>query len=95
MSNKNPRKKSTILRVSSYLFRYKGLFWLTIALAAAMTLLEIAVPLAVMDIIDGFQETSALEGLVKGVILIAALYVASEAFNCLRIRVNNTLEQRV
>ncbi|MEC8649755.1 MAG: ABC transporter ATP-binding protein [Verrucomicrobiota bacterium] len=95
MSNKTPRKKSTILRVSSYLFRYKGLFWLTITLAAAMTLLEIAVPLAVMDIIDGFQETSALEGLFKGVILIAALYIASEAFNCLRIRVNNTLEQRV
>lgn len=95
MTATRTKPKSTILRVSTYLFRYKGLFWLTIGLAAAMTLLEIAVPLAIMEIIDGLQETRAHSGLLTGVVWIALLYLGSEAFNCLRIRVNNTLEQRV
>ncbi len=95
MSESNEKKKSTILRVSAYLFRYKGLFWLTIGLAVAMTLLEIAVPLAVMGIIDGLGEVDAISGLLSGVGIIALLYLGSEFFNSMRIRVNNTLEQRV
>lgn len=95
MSETNETKKNTILRVSAYLFRYKGMFWLTIGLAAAMTLLEIAVPLAVMGIIDGLGEVDAISGLLSGVGIIALLYLGSEVFNSLRIRVNNTLEQRV
>lgn len=89
------KKKTTILRVSAYLFRYKGLFWLTIGLAASMAALEIAVPIAVQQIFDGLEKTNALDGLLWGVGLIALLYVGSEVFNGLRIRVNNTLEQRV
>ena len=95
MSNEKDHKQNTILRVSKYLFRYKLLFWLTIGLASAMTILEIAVPLAIIDIIDGFKEVDATDGLIKGVAIIALLYFGSELFNCLRIRVNNTLEQRV
>jgi ABC-type multidrug transport system fused ATPase/permease subunit len=89
------KKKNTILRVSAYLFRYKGLFWLTIGLAASMAALEIAVPIAIQKIFDGLERTNALDGLLWGVGLIALLYLGSEVFNSLRIRVNNTLEQRV
>ncbi|MGB0415881.1 MAG: ABC transporter ATP-binding protein [Coraliomargarita sp.] len=95
MSAQQKQQRGTILRVSAYLFRYKGLFWLTIGLAAAMTGLEIAVPLAIMNIIDGLQTVDAVSGLLWGVGWIALLYTGSECFNCLRIRVNNTLEQQV
>ena len=88
-------KKSTILRVSAYLFRYKTLFWLTIGLAAGMTLMEIAVPYAIKVILDDIANTGAIDGLLWGVGIIALLYLGSEVFNSLRIRVNNTLEQRV
>jgi ABC-type multidrug transport system fused ATPase/permease subunit len=89
------KKKSTILRVSAYLFRYKSLFWLTIGLAASMAAMEIAVPIAIQRIFDGLKDANALDGLLYGVGLIALLYLGSEVFNSLRIRVNNTLEQRV
>jgi ATP-binding cassette subfamily B protein len=89
------KKQSTILRVSAYLFRYKRLFWLTIGLAASMTLMEIAVPYAIKVILDDIKTTGAMTGLYWGVGIIACLYIGSEVFNSLRIRVNNTLEQQV
>ncbi len=89
------KKKSTILRVSAYLFRYKTLFWGTIGLAAAMTLMEISVPYAIKVILDDIKSTGAVAGLLWGVGVIALLYLGSEVFNGLRIRVNNTLEQQV
>ena len=95
MPEETPSPKNVILRVSAYLFRHKGLFWLTIALATAMTGLEIAVPLAIKNIFEDIEATGAMGGLLGGVGLIAALYLGSEVFNSLRIRVNNTLEQRV
>jgi ABC-type multidrug transport system fused ATPase/permease subunit len=94
-TKKDTKKQSTIWRVSAYLFRYKGLFWLTIALAAGMAAMEIAVPIAIQKIFDGLEATNAIDGLLYGVGLIALLYLGSEVFNGLRIRVNNTLEQRV
>lgn len=89
------KKKNTILRVSAYLFRYKTLFWLTIGLAASMAAMEIAVPIAIQRIFDGLEASDAVDSLLLGVGLIALLYLGSEVFNSLRIRVNNTLEQRV
>jgi ATP-binding cassette, subfamily B, bacterial len=89
------KQKSTILRVSAYLFRYKALFWLTIGLAAGMTALEIAVPLAIENILENIENASGLNNLLWGVAIIAGLYLGSEVLNSLRIRVNNTLEQRV
>ncbi len=92
---RSPKSSNTILRVSAYLFRYKGLFWLTIGLAAGMAAMEIAVPLAIKEIFDSLETTGGLTTLLWGVAAIALLYLGSELFNCLRIRVNNTLEQRV
>ena len=92
---KDKHQQNVILRVSAYLFRYKGLFWLTIGLAASMAAMEIAVPIAIQRIFDGLEATRAVDGLIYGVGLIALFYLGSEVFNSLRIRVNNTLEQRV
>jgi ABC-type multidrug transport system fused ATPase/permease subunit len=94
-TKKDKKKQGTILRVSAYLFRYKALFWITIGLAASMAAMEIAVPIAIQRIFDGLETANALDGLLYGVGLIALLYLGSEIFNSLRIRVNNTLEQRV
>lgn len=88
-------RPNTILRVSSYLFRYKGLFWLTIGLAAGMTLLEIAVPKMIQVILDSIQAHGQMSTLLWGVSIIGLLYVGSECLNSLRIRVNNRLEQQV
>ncbi|MDP4879988.1 MAG: hypothetical protein NWR36_08890, partial [Opitutales bacterium] len=60
------KQKSTILRVSAYLFRYKALFWLTIGLAAGMTALEIAVPLAIENILENIENASGLNNLLWG-----------------------------
>ena len=82
---KDKRQQNTILRVSAYLFRYKGLFWLTIGLAASVAAMEIAVPIAIQRIFDGLKATRALDGLIYGVGLIALFYLGSEIFNSLRI----------
>ena len=95
MSTTKSNHPNTILRVSAYLFRYKSLFWLTIGLAACMTLMEIAVPYTIKVILDDIKTTGAFDSLIWGVGLIAVLYIASEVFNSLRIRLNNTLEQQV
>jgi ABC-type multidrug transport system fused ATPase/permease subunit len=60
-----------------------------------MTLMEIAVPYTIKVILDDIKTTGALDSLIFGVALIAVLYIASEVFNSLRIRLNNTLEQQV
>ena len=60
-----------------------------------MTAMEIAVPLAIEHILENIENVGAVDSLLWGVAVIAALYLGSEVFNSLRIRVNNTLEQRV
>ncbi|MGJ8639888.1 MAG: ABC transporter ATP-binding protein [Opitutaceae bacterium] len=95
MTDSTKKKKSTILRVSAYLFRYKGLFWLTIGLAASMTLLEVAVPYAIKVILDDIEANGTMSTLTWGVAIIALFYIGSEVFNSFRIRVNNALEQQV
>ena len=88
-------EKRTILRVSKYLFRYRCLFGLTLSFAILMTLLEISVPLAIQSIFDQIEMSGSIETLWTGILFIALLYAGSEICNCLRIRVNNQLEQKV
>ena len=57
--------------------------------------MEIAVPYTIKVILDDIKTTGAFDSLIWGVGLIAVLYIASEVFNSLRIRLNNTLEQQV
>ena len=83
------------MRVSGYLFRHKGLFTLTLSLAVGMTACLIAVPYTIKEILEHLRSAGELSALWLGVGVIALLYFASQVFNCARIRVNNTLEQRV
>lgn len=95
MSKDTDSSKNTIRRVSAYLFRYKALFWTTIGLASGATILEITVPMFVKGILDNLGSAEDLSVLTNGVFLIAIFLVGSELLNRSRIRVNNTLEQRV
>jgi len=93
----------TIWRVSSYLFKYKGLFFLTIGMAVCMTLLAIFVPQVIRYVIDQVvQDAEAtvtkklnLSVLGWGLTAIGLAYLFREIFNGLRIRINNIVEQKV
>lgn len=86
---------NSIWRVSTYLFRYKSLFYLTLLLAALMTLAGVSIPWVIKVILEDIQESQHLGTLWKGTALIAGLYFLRELFNSLRIRINNVLEQKV
>lgn len=95
MTKETNSSENTIRRVSQYLFKYKFLFGMTLALACGSTLLEIAVPIFVQGILDQLGTQNDLSMLTNGVFLIMLFLVGSELLNRSRIRVNNTLEQQV
>jgi ATP-binding cassette, subfamily B, bacterial len=84
-----------IWRVSQYLFRYRGLFWLVQLLAVGMTLMAIAIPKFIENILTSIQGDGTTGMLLAGIGGIVLLYFGSELLNGLRIVCNNTLEQRV
>lgn len=86
---------AVIWRVSQYLFRYWGLFLLTLLFAILATGLEIGVPMTVKHLLENIDSDSGTAALIQGVVLIALLYIGSESFNGLRIVINNTVEQKV
>lgn len=85
----------TIWRVSSYLFRYRGMFALTISLAIASTLFFLVIPKIIKVILDEVVATGRADLLPWGVGGITLCFLLREGLNSLRIRVNNTLEQKV
>ena len=84
-----------IWRVSGYLFRYKWLFYLTLALAVGSMLFLLIVPRLFQWVFDDIIAQKKLDLLWVGVLLVAGCYLAREFLNSMRIRVNNTLEQKV
>ena len=94
---KHGKSKKVIRRVGAYLLEHKWLFGMTLALAAGMTLLSVSVPSVIQRVMDKIFNDGLGEGdyLMKGIGLIAVLFLTKEIFNCLRIRVNNKLEQKV
>lgn len=86
---------NSILRVSTYLLRYKGLFALTLGLAMAGTGFLLAIPQVIRWVFDAYITTGETTNIWRGVGVLLACYVGRELFNSLRIRVNNTLEQKV
>ncbi|MDX2111398.1 MAG: ABC transporter ATP-binding protein [Verrucomicrobiota bacterium] len=82
-------------RVSKYLFRYRGLFALTLALAVGQTMAGVSVPRAIQWIFNHVIANREVGMLTYGVLFIMGLYAIEELLNCLRIRVNNTVEQKV
>ena len=85
----------TIWRVSGYLFRYKPLFWLTLSLAVASTLFMLVVPLVTRYVVNEVLPKGELTNLWWAVLAIAGCFLFREIFNSMRIRANNTLEQKV
>ena len=94
---KESKNKKVIRRVGTYLLEHKLLFALTLGLACGMTLLSVAVPSVIQKVLDEIFKEGLGDGgyLAKGLGVIAALFLLKETLNCLRIRVNNNLEQKV
>lgn len=90
-----PRAQNPFRRVARYLFRYRSLFVLTLALAIGSTLFLIAIPQVIKWIVDDVIQASRTDLLIWGVAALTGCYFLRDAFNSLRIRVNNTLEQKV
>jgi ATP-binding cassette, subfamily B, bacterial len=86
---------NTIWRVSGYLFRYRWLFGLTLGLALGSTAFLLAVPQVIKVIIDDVIAPGRSDLLPWAIGGLALCYFFREALNCLRIRINNTLEQKV
>ena len=94
---KQSKNKKVIKRVSGYIFEHKFLFILTLSLAFIMTVLSVLVPSVIQRVLDeifvqGFEESQVL---FNGILLIGLLFLSKEVLNCLRIRINNKLEQKV
>ncbi len=94
---KQVKNKKVVRRVSNYLFEHKSLFALTMGLACLMTLLAVSVPTVIQKVLDAIFNNNEqnLSTLIRGICLIASLFFFKEVLNCLRIRVNNKLEQKV
>ncbi len=94
---KQSNSKKVISRVSSYLFQHKWLFGLTLSLACIMTVVTVTVPLAIQKVLDKLIASNSKDGsfLLEGILIIASLFLLKEILNCLRIRTNNKLEQKV
>jgi len=91
------KKKQVIRRISKYLFEHKPLFATTLLLACLMTALSVFVPTVIQQVLDRIFETESFSSniLIQGIILIGFMILIKEVLNCLRIRVNNKLEQKV
>ena len=91
------KKKQVIRRISKYLFEHKLLFATTLLLACLMTALSVFVPTVIQQVLDKIFETESFSSniLFQGIILIGFMFLIKEVLNCLRIRVNNKLEQKV
>ena len=94
---KQSNSKKVISRVSTYLFQHKWLFGLTLSLACIMTVVTVTVPLAIQKVLDRLIASNSKDGsfLLEGILIIASLFLLKEILNCLRIRTNNKLEQKV
>ena len=91
------KKNRVITRVSAYLFQHKVLFCGTLLLACAMTALSVLAPSVIQQVLDRVLSGGIGDGsvLLHGVLLIASIFFFKEVLNCLRIRINNQLEQKV
>ena len=94
---KTAKKNRTIRRISKYLFEYKLLFATTLILACIMTTLSVLVPSVIQEVLDRifYSESFNKSILISGIIIIGAMFLVKEILNCLRIRTNNKLEQKV
>ena len=72
--------------------------WLNIILGLrVMTVVTVVVPLAIQKVLDSLfsPQIGRRIFLLEGITIIACLFLLKEILNCLRIRTNNKLEQKV
>ena len=62
-----------------------------------MTALSVFVPTVIQEVLDRIFDSESFgnEILIQGILLIGLMFLIKEVLNCLRIRVNNKLEQKV
>ena len=91
------KKNKVISRVSSYLFFHKALFVTTLLIACTMTVLSVLAPSVIQQVLDKVLLNGIGDGeiLIQGILFITAIFFFKELLNCLRIRINNKLEQKV
>mgnify|MGYP006434929577 FL=1 len=90
-------KNQVIRRISKYIFEHKLLFATTMVLACLMTTLAVFVPTVIQEVLDEIfdSEKFSNEFLFQGILTIGIMFFLKEILNCLRIRANNKLEQKV
>ena len=84
-----------IYRISKYLFRYKGLFVLTIGLALGTTGFALFVPKVIQFAVDRLFQESNTTIAIQAAVMMLICYFGRDLLNFMRIRINNLLEQRV
>ncbi len=84
-----------LLRVLAYFRPYRRLALLTIVCAVLSTLTAMVPPYLMKSVVDGAIAQGSLNLLVVYVVGIGLSYAMRDLFNMLRIRLNNSLEQRV
>jgi ATP-binding cassette, subfamily B, bacterial len=84
-----------ISRISAYLFRYRWLFVLTLLLAVGTTGFSLFVPKVIQIAVDKLVLEADPSVAIYAALLMLGCYAGRDFLNFLRIRVNNTLEQRV
>lgn len=93
-----PKEKNQVIRrISKYLFEHKFLFTTTMVLACLMTTLAVFVPTVIQKVLDEIFDSEKFhnEFLFQGIFTIGVMFLIKEILNCLRIRTNNKLEQKV
>jgi ATP-binding cassette subfamily B protein len=86
---------NTVLRVFSYVRRYRWMAAGTLACAIISTLMVIVFPAVTQRVIDDVIRAHQPEKLLPLVLVSAAAFFARDFFNSLRILLNNTFEQKV
>lgn len=85
----------SLLRVLAYLTPYRGLVCLTFLFAALATALELLPPWLIKVVIDDVIPAKNMDALTWVLVGLLLAYGLKNLCNALRIRFNNTLEQRV
>ena len=85
----------SLLRVLAYLAPYRGLVGLTFLFAALATALELLPPWLIKVVIDDVIPAKNMDALAWVLVGLLLAYGLKNLCNALRIRFNNTLEQRV
>ncbi len=95
MPSQEPSPSNTVWRVAGYILRYRKLFAFTLLLAVGSTLFLIAIPKIISVVIDDIIPRGEPTALLWGVLVVVICYLGRDTLNFARIRINNTLEQKV